>query len=80
MIFKYVQVYEKVLLNMQIAGKFSAVRKAVLSVSGCLQDHSRGDAPNSTPIKSSGIALHVTGMAAQVDPFPLQVMHLDSRM
>ncbi|KAM7471947.1 hypothetical protein LguiA_010130 [Lonicera macranthoides] len=44
----------------QITGKFSAVRKAVLSVSGCLQDHSRGDGPNSA-IKSLGIPLHGTG-------------------
>ncbi|KAA8540169.1 hypothetical protein F0562_024267 [Nyssa sinensis] len=45
----------------QIVGNYSAVRKALLSVSGCLQDKPRADAVNSAATKSSGIALHGTG-------------------
>lgn len=45
----------------QMTGNYSAVRKALLSVSSCLQDNQRADAANSGTTKSSGMALHVSG-------------------
>ncbi|KAL7162873.1 hypothetical protein ACSBR2_043195 [Camellia fascicularis] len=45
----------------QITGNFPAVRKALLSVSSCLQDNPRAEAVNSTTPGSSGMALHGTG-------------------
>ncbi|XP_057967697.1 KH domain-containing protein HEN4 [Malania oleifera] len=54
----------------QITGNFPAVKKALLSVSSCLQDNSRVDVATSAAMKSSGAALHGTGMPALVDPFP----------
>ncbi|KAI8014904.1 U-box domain-containing protein 35 [Camellia lanceoleosa] len=44
-----------------ITGNFPTVRKALLSVSSCLQDNPRAEAVNSTTPRSSGIALHGTG-------------------
>ncbi|XP_059640671.1 KH domain-containing protein HEN4 [Cornus florida] len=46
----------------QITGNYSAVRKALLSVSGCLQDNPRAE----------GMALQGTGLPAQGDLFPQQ--------
>lgn len=51
-------------LNMQITGNISAVKKALLSVSGCLQDKPRVDAANYGSSKISGRMLHAGGMAA----------------
>ncbi|KAG5538108.1 hypothetical protein RHGRI_025254 [Rhododendron griersonianum] len=45
----------------QITGKFSAVRKALLSVSSCLQVNSGANAVNSAATRSSGLAQHGTG-------------------
>ncbi|XP_028112840.1 KH domain-containing protein HEN4-like isoform X3 [Camellia sinensis] len=45
----------------QITGNFPAVKKALLSVSSCLQDNPRAEAVNSTTPGSSGMALHGTG-------------------
>lgn len=52
----------------QITGDFSAVKKALLSVSGCLQDNPKEDVANSGATKISGGSIHGTGMPAQVDP------------
>ncbi|KAI5336423.1 hypothetical protein L3X38_015690 [Prunus dulcis] len=54
----------------QITGDFQAVKKALLSVSGCLQDNPKVDAANSGATKISGGLIHGTGMPAQVDPIP----------
>lgn len=54
----------------QIAGDFSAVKKALLSVSGCLLDNPKVDAANSGATKVSGGLIHGTGMPAQVDSVP----------
>lgn len=51
-------------LNMQITGNISAVKKALLSVSGCLQDKPRVDAPNYGGSKISGRMHHGNGMVA----------------
>lgn len=56
--------------DMQITGDFQAVKKALLSVSGCLQDNPKVDAANSGATKISGGLIHGTGMPAQVDPIP----------
>ncbi|KAE9468053.1 hypothetical protein C3L33_00038, partial [Rhododendron williamsianum] len=48
-------------LDMMITGKFSAVRKALLSVSSCLQVNSGANAVNSAATRSSGLAQHGTG-------------------
>ncbi|XP_077216697.1 RNA-binding KH domain-containing protein [Tasmannia lanceolata] len=53
----------------QIIGSVSAVRKALLSVSSCLQDNPRSDAANFPATKPSGTMLHGTGPPAQVDTF-----------
>ncbi|XP_058228107.1 KH domain-containing protein HEN4 [Rhododendron vialii] len=45
----------------QITGNFSAVRKALLSVSSCLQVNSGANAVNSAATRSSGLAQHGTG-------------------
>ncbi|XAR74048.1 hypothetical protein NMG60_11008210 [Bertholletia excelsa] len=45
----------------QITGNFLAVRRALLSVSSCLQDNARADAVNSGTPRSSGMAHHATG-------------------
>ncbi|OVA15760.1 K Homology domain [Macleaya cordata] len=57
-------------LIQQITGNFSAVRKALLSVSSCLQENSRTDATNSAATKPSGSVLWGSGMPGQVDQFP----------
>ncbi|XP_062008938.1 RNA-binding KH domain-containing protein RCF3 [Rosa rugosa] len=54
----------------QITGDFSAVKKALLSVSGCLLDNAKVDATNSSATKVSGGSIHGTGMPAQVDSVP----------
>ncbi|KAL6996116.1 hypothetical protein U1Q18_006255 [Sarracenia purpurea var. burkii] len=46
---------------MQITGNLWSVRKALLSISSCLQENPRADAVNSTATRSSGTALHGTG-------------------
>lgn len=55
---------------MQMAGDFSAVKKALLSVSGCLLDNPKVDAANTGATKVSGGLIHGTGMPAQVDSVP----------
>ncbi|XP_010259929.1 PREDICTED: KH domain-containing protein HEN4 [Nelumbo nucifera] len=55
----------------QIAGNFSAVKRALLSVSSCLQDNPRVDATNSASSKPLGTVHRGNGMPAQVvDTFP----------
>ncbi|XP_050382534.1 KH domain-containing protein HEN4 [Argentina anserina] len=54
----------------QITGEFSTVKKALLSISGCLLENSKVDAANSSATKVSGGSIHGTGMPAQVDPVP----------
>ena len=56
------------MLLIQISGLASAVKKALLSVSSCLQDNPRGDAAYSGAFKPSGI-LHGTVPPPHVDPF-----------
>lgn len=51
----------------QITGNFLAVKKALLSVSGCLQDNRWADVVNCATTKISGGLHHGTGMALQVD-------------
>ncbi|XP_075664057.1 KH domain-containing protein HEN4 [Castanea sativa] len=51
----------------QITGNFSAVKKALLSVSSCLQDNPRVDAANSGSTKPSLGALHGTPLPPYVD-------------
>ncbi|KAI4329445.1 hypothetical protein L6164_021709 [Bauhinia variegata] len=53
----------------QVTGNFAAVKKAILSVSSCLQDNPRVDAVNSGAFKPSGL-LHGNGPSGQVDPYP----------
>ncbi|KAK6915184.1 K Homology domain, type 1, partial [Dillenia turbinata] len=53
----------------QITGNLFAVRKALLSVSSCLQDSPRADAANFAAAKPSGAMLHGPGMPTQGDPF-----------
>ncbi|XP_042498266.1 KH domain-containing protein HEN4 [Macadamia integrifolia] len=53
----------------QITGVFSSVKKALLSVSSCLQDNHRTDAANSAAAKPLGSVLRGTSMSTQVDPF-----------
>ncbi|KAK4267706.1 hypothetical protein QN277_024451 [Acacia crassicarpa] len=53
----------------QITGHLTAVKKALLSVSSCLQDNPRVDAVNSGAFKPSG-GLHGAPPPAQVDPYP----------
>ncbi|KAJ7952054.1 KH domain-containing protein [Quillaja saponaria] len=53
----------------QITGTFSAVKKALFSVSSCLQDSPTVDAGTSGMFKPSGL-FHGTAMPAQVDSFP----------
>lgn len=48
---------------MQITGNISAVKKALLSVSGCLQDKPRVDVANYCGSKISGRMHHGSGMA-----------------
>lgn len=45
----------------QITGGFSAVRRALLSVSSCLQDNSRVDLVNPSTLKFSGMSQNGTG-------------------
>ncbi|XP_015061704.1 KH domain-containing protein At4g18375 isoform X1 [Solanum pennellii] len=45
----------------QITGSFSTVRKALLSVSSCLQDNSRVDLVNPSTPRFSGMSQHGTG-------------------
>lgn len=52
----------------QITGNFSAVKKALLSVSSCLQDNPRVDAANSGSTKPSLGGLHGTPLPPYVDP------------
>ncbi|XP_043713741.1 KH domain-containing protein HEN4 [Telopea speciosissima] len=53
----------------QITGIFSAVKKALLSVSSCLQDNPRTDAANTNSAKPLGAVLRGTSMSTQVDQF-----------
>lgn len=53
---------------MQITEDFSIVKKALLSVSGCLQDNPKVDVANSGATKILGGSSHGTGIPAQVDP------------
>jgi len=46
----------------QITGNFSAVRKALLSVSSCLQVSPGANTVNSAATRSSGMSLHGTGI------------------
>lgn len=59
---------EVILWFMQITGHFIAVKKALLSVSSCLQDNPRVDAANSGAFKPSG-GFHGTAPPVQVDPY-----------
>ncbi|KAI3941851.1 hypothetical protein MKW92_020392 [Papaver armeniacum] len=55
----------------QITGNYSAVRKALLAVSSCLQDNFRTDAATSTPNKTPASVLWGSGVpGGQVDQFP----------
>lgn len=54
---------------MQITGTFPAARKALLSVSSCLQDNPRADATNPAAVKPAGGMLHGNGMPGQQDSF-----------
>ncbi|XP_026389662.1 KH domain-containing protein HEN4-like isoform X2 [Papaver somniferum] len=55
----------------QITGNYSAVRKALLAVSSCLQDNFRTDAATSTPNKTPASVLRGSGVpGGQVDQFP----------
>nr|GMC52002.1 KH domain-containing protein HEN4 [Ipomoea batatas] len=54
----------------QITGSFSAVRRALLSVSGCLQDNPRAELAYSSTPKSSGSSFHGNGLPGP-DPYPL---------
>ncbi|XP_026454250.1 KH domain-containing protein HEN4-like isoform X2 [Papaver somniferum] len=55
----------------QITGNYSAVRKALLAVSSCLQDNFRTDAAASTPNKTPASVLRGSGVpGGQVDQFP----------
>lgn len=56
--------------DVQIAGDFSSVKKALLSVSSCLLDNPKVDAANSGATKVSGGLIHGTGMPGQVDSVP----------
>ncbi|KAB2610964.1 KH domain-containing protein [Pyrus ussuriensis x Pyrus communis] len=47
---------------------FSTVKKALLSVSGCLQDNPKVDVANSGATKILGGSSHGTGIIVQVDP------------
>ncbi|KAF5749362.1 KH domain-containing protein [Tripterygium wilfordii] len=53
----------------QISGQFSAVKKALLLVSSCLQENHRADAANSGISKPGGVGLHGAHLPPQVDPF-----------
>ncbi|KAM1031073.1 hypothetical protein ACFX2C_034914 [Malus domestica] len=53
---------------MQITGDFSSVKKALLSVSGCLQDNPKVDVDNFGATKLSGGSSHRTSIPAQVNP------------
>ncbi|XP_041025352.1 KH domain-containing protein HEN4 isoform X2 [Juglans microcarpa x Juglans regia] len=53
-----------------ISGNFSAVKKALLSVSSCLQDNPRVDTTNSGSTKPSLGVLYGTSLLPHVDPFP----------
>lgn len=55
---------------MQITGDFSAVKKALLSISGCLLDNAKVDTANSGNSKVSVGSIHGTSMPAQVDSVP----------
>ncbi|XXG51491.1 hypothetical protein AAC387_Pa03g0042 [Persea americana] len=54
----------------QITGSFSSVRKALLSVSSCLQDNPRSDANNFVAAKPLGPTHRGTGPPSLLDPFP----------
>ncbi|XP_019196873.1 PREDICTED: KH domain-containing protein HEN4 [Ipomoea nil] len=54
----------------QITGNFSAVRRALLSVSGCLQDNPRAELAYSSTPKSSGSSFHGNGLPGP-DPYSL---------
>ncbi|MCL7038335.1 hypothetical protein MKW94_004269, partial [Papaver nudicaule] len=54
-----------------ITGNYSAVKKALLAVSSCLQDNFRTEATTSTPNKSPGSLLRGSGVpVGQGDQFP----------
>lgn len=58
---------------MQITGNFTAVKKALLSVSTCLQDSARvvDHPPNSAAFRPSGPGqLHGTAPPSQLQPYP----------
>ncbi|KAG9449209.1 hypothetical protein H6P81_009174 [Aristolochia fimbriata] len=54
----------------QISGNVASVRKALLSVSSCLQDNPRSDATNYFSTKPSGPMLRGLGPPGQLEPFP----------
>lgn len=58
--------FKAIFLYTQITGNIVAVKKALLSVSGCLQDKPRLDAANSGSGKFSGRLLHGTCTPATV--------------
>jgi predicted RNA-binding protein YlqC (UPF0109 family) len=55
---------------MQITGTFSAVKRALLSISSCLQDNPKVDAVDSGSTKPSLAIIHGTSVPPQADPFP----------
>ncbi|XP_068642545.1 KH domain-containing protein HEN4 [Aristolochia californica] len=54
----------------QISGNVASVRRALLSVSSCLQDNPRSDAANFFSSKPSGPMLRGLGPPGQLEPFP----------
>ncbi|KAJ0075074.1 hypothetical protein Patl1_34922 [Pistacia atlantica] len=53
----------------QITGSFPAVKKALLSVSSCVQDSPRVDVANTNVTKPPGMLHHGNPMSASVEPF-----------
>ncbi|KAG1331955.1 KH domain-containing protein HEN4 [Cocos nucifera] len=53
----------------QISGSFSAVKKALLSVSRCLQDNPRAESTNFTIPKPFGPTSHGAGPPTMMDPY-----------
>ncbi|XP_031254507.1 KH domain-containing protein HEN4-like isoform X2 [Pistacia vera] len=53
----------------QITGSFPAVKKALLSVSSCVQDSPRVDVANTNVTKPPGMLHHGNPMLASVEPF-----------
>ncbi|KAJ6799831.1 KH domain-containing protein HEN4 isoform X2 [Iris pallida] len=53
----------------QITGSFLAVRKALLSVSSCLQENPRAEATNPATTKSYGSSIRGPGLPTLLDPY-----------